>query len=187
MRQPVAGILSLAAAALAEPGLPSASARRLEQIVNEAESLAELLEQSVRPADLRAGAAPTNLWQVAREVAASEQLTYRGQLQVRAPAAAIAVTASLADARRIIANLLSNATRAAGPGGTVSLRVASDHDCAVLAVEDTGPGFAEIPPGTGLGSLVIAGCLTRCGGRIQYERGEAGGVKATVSLPLAGR
>jgi two-component system sensor histidine kinase TctE len=186
MRQPVAGILSLAAAALAEPGLPSATARRLEQIVNEAESLAELLEQSLCPDAPRAGATATNLWQVVCEVAASEQLTYRGQLQVQAPAAVIAVTASLLDARRIIANLLSNATRAAGPGGTVSLRVASDHDCAVLAVEDTGPGFARIPPGTGLGSLVIAGCVTRCGGQIQYERGEAGGVKVTVSLPLAG-
>lgn len=186
LRQPVAGILFLATAALAEPGLPNAARQRLEQIVHEAESLAGLIERSLDTANPAAGALRTNLGQVAREVAAGEQLTYRGQLQMRAPAATVAVCVSRVDARRIIANLMSNATRAAGPDGQVTVQVASNHGRAILVVEDSGPGFAKISPSTGLGRGVIAGCLIRCGGRIQYERSKAGGVKATVWLPLAG-
>jgi signal transduction histidine kinase len=186
MRQPVAVIRSLALATLAEPGLPSATRLWLEQILGEAESLAELIEHSLARTDPAAKHGPTNLGELAREVAAREQLTYQGKLQVRALADTIAVSASRVDAWRIIGNLLSNATRAAGPGGQVTVHVASNHDCALLVVEDSGPGFARIPPGTGLGSGVIAECLIRCGGRLQYGQSSAGGVKATVSLPLAG-
>jgi K+-sensing histidine kinase KdpD len=186
MRQPVAVIRSLATATLAEPGLPSATRLWLEQILNEAESLAELIEHSLTRTDPAGEHGQTNLGQLAHEVVAGEQLTYQGQLQVMAPADTIAISVSRVDARRIIANLLSNATRAAGPGGQVLVHVASNHDCATLVVEDSGPGFARIQPGTGLGSGVIAGCLIRCGGLLQYGRSKTGGVKATVSLPLAG-
>ena len=185
MRQPVAVILSLAAAAEAEPGLPSSVRSWLEEIVNEAEGLAELIEQPLARTGLAASIEHANLGQLAHEVAACDQLTYRGQLRVRAPADSVAVRASRVDVRRIIANLLSNATRAAGPDGQVTVQVTSDHDYARLVVEDSGPGFAKIPPNTGIGSGVIVGCLIRCGGRLQYGRSEAGGVKATVLLPLA--
>jgi signal transduction histidine kinase len=185
MRQPVAVIRSLATATLAEPGLPSATRLWLEQILNEAESLAELIEHSLARTHPATEHGQTNLGQLAREAVAGEQLTYQGQLQVRVPADTVMVRVGQVDARRIIANLLSNATRAAGPGGQVTVDVASNHGCALLVVEDSGPGFARIPPGTGLGSRVIAECLIRCSGRLQYGRSSAGGVKATVSLPLA--
>src|SRR6266568_4966250 len=60
LRQPVAGILALAAVALAEPGLPSPARPWLEQIVHEAESLAELIERSLDTANPAAGALRTD-------------------------------------------------------------------------------------------------------------------------------
>jgi signal transduction histidine kinase len=184
MRQPVAGVLHLAAAALAVPGLPGAARSWLERIVSEAESLSELIEQS-----LGRGSAdvplPTDLGRLAGDVVATEQLTYQGRLQVLNPAAPVLANVHRVDARRVIANLLSNAIRAAGPDGGVTVRIVADHGYGVLVVEDDGPGFARIPPGSGLGQSVIAGCLIRCGGQVGYGRSEAGGVKATVSLPLA--
>jgi hypothetical protein len=44
MRQPVAGVLALAGAALAEPGLPGAARVRLEEIVQQAEWLADMIQ-----------------------------------------------------------------------------------------------------------------------------------------------
>lgn len=44
MRQPVAGVLALAGAALAEPSLPGGVRVRLEQIVQQAEWLADMIQ-----------------------------------------------------------------------------------------------------------------------------------------------
>jgi signal transduction histidine kinase len=185
MRQPVAGVLSLAAAALTVPELPSTARARLEQIVAEAQTLAELIEQSLHQSDPEARTAQTDLGQLASQVAAGERLTYQGLLRMTAPGRPVLANINHVDARRIIANLLSNATRAAGPDGCVTVRVARGHDCAQLSVLDSGPGFAKIPRSTGLGTGVIARCLARSGGQIDYGRSPDGGVKATVSLPLA--
>ncbi len=90
-----------------------------------------------------------------------------------------------ADARRIISNLLGNATRAAGPGGMVTVEVVTDGTFAEVTVEDTGPGFGKIPKGEGLGLSIVAQSLARCGGRLEYGRGRGGGVRASLRLPLA--
>lgn len=185
MRQPVAGVLSLAAAALAVPELPSAARCWLEQIVTEAESLAELIEQSLA-CDRAGDSGPrTDLGELADEVVASEQLTYRGLLRITSPRRPVLAAARRVDAWRIIANLLSNGTRAAGPDGRVTVHIGRAHGYAQVVVQDSGPGFARIRPSTGLGTQVIARCLARCGGQIDYGESPAGGVKATVLLPLA--
>jgi signal transduction histidine kinase len=185
MRQPVAGVLSLAAAALTVPELPTAARCWLEQIVTETESLAELIEQSLACDHPGNGASRTDLGKLAGEVVAGEQVTYRGLLRITAPSRPVLAAVSRVDARRIIANLLSNGTRAAGPDGRVTVQIARAHGCARLVVQDNGPGFARIRPSTGLGTKVIARCLAGCGGQIDFGRSPAGGVKATVLLPLA--
>jgi signal transduction histidine kinase len=186
MRQPVAGVLSLAAAALAVPRLPHAARSWLQQIVCEAESLSELIERSLHAGDAPEDSSLTDLAEVASEAVTGEQLTYPGGLEVSTPGATVVAEVNRVDARRIIANLLSNATRAAGPDGCVTVAVTRDQDCAQLVVEDSGPGFAQIPPSTGLGVAVITRCLSSCGGQLDFAGSRAGGVKATVSLPLAG-
>src|SRR5690348_13544005 len=45
IRQPVAAVLALAAAALADPGLPGDTRSYLEQIIKQAQSLAEVIRQ----------------------------------------------------------------------------------------------------------------------------------------------
>lgn len=185
MRQPVAGVLCLAGAALAVPELPSAARSWLEQIVIEAQSLAELIEQFLDREDPAGGTLPTDLWQLASEVAAGQQLTYLGLLLMTAPPRPVLVNVNRVDVRRITGNLLSNATRAAGPDGCVTVQVTSDDNCARLVVQDNGPGFGRIQQSTGLGTGVIASCLVRCGGQIDYGPSPVGGVRAAVSLPLA--
>lgn len=85
MRQPVAGVLSLAGAALTVPELPSAARSWLEQIVTQVESLAQLIEQSLDRDDPVGGTLRTDLGQLARAVVAGEQLIYRGMLHTRVP------------------------------------------------------------------------------------------------------
>lgn len=185
MRQPVAGVLALAATALTVAELPNAARSWLEQIVTEAQSLAELIDDYLGGSSA-GDTLRTDLGQVAAQAVTGARPTYQGLLRMRAPARPVLTAVSRIDAWRIIANLLSNATRAAGPNGQVTVSVSDVSDNALLVVEDSGPGFARIPPGSGLGSGVIADCLIRCGGRIQYGPSQAGGVKAALSLPLAG-
>lgn len=186
MRQPVAGVLRLAAAALAQPGVPDATRDYLEQIVTQTVSLTELIHQSLYAGEPdRVAAVRTDLRQLTAEACAAERVTYEGTVEFLSSAEPVLVRATRADARRIIANLLSNATRAAGPRGTVTIAVARDRDLAAVTVDDTGPGFGKIPKGRGLGLGIIADSLARCGGRLEFMPGSAGGVQAGLWLPLA--
>jgi signal transduction histidine kinase len=186
MRQPVAAVQALAAAALGDPGLPGLTHSYLEQIVTQAQTLADVIRQGLHtnePAE--AMARLTDLGSLADEAATAERVTYEGTLEVEPHAEPVLVCVNQMDVRGIISNLLSNATRAAGPGGTVTIQISHDLGLAQLVVEDTGPGFGEIPGGTGLGWRIIARSLATCRGKISYERGPLGGVRASLWLPLA--
>jgi signal transduction histidine kinase len=186
MRQPVAGVLALAAAALADPGLHGATRSYLEQIVKQAQSLADVICQRLRteePAGARVRL--TDLGRLADEAAAAERVTYEGKLDVAPHAEPILAYVCQMDVRCIISNLLSNATRAAGPAGAVTIEISRDSGLAQLVVEDSGPGFGQIPGGTGLGWSIMGRSLARCGGKISYGRGALGGVRASLWLPLA--
>lgn len=186
IRQPVAGVLALATAALADPGLPGVTRSYLEQIVKQTQSLGEVIQRRLRtegPAE--ANARLTDLGWLAEEAAATERVTYEGRLEVAPRAEPVLVCVNQIEARGVISNLLSNATRAAGPDGKVTIEISRDSDLAQLVVEDTGPGFGKIPGGVGLGWRVMARSLAMCGGKISYGRGTHGGVRASFWLPLA--
>ena len=127
----------------------------------------------------------TDLGSLADEAAAAERVTYEGRLDVEPHAEPVLVCVNQVDVRGIISNLLSNATRAAGPGGAVTLEISRDSDLAQLVVEDTGPGFGQVPDGTGLGWRILARSLAACEGKISYGRGTLGGVRVSFWLPLA--
>jgi signal transduction histidine kinase len=186
IRQPVAAVLALAAAALADPGLPGDTRSYLEQIIKQAQSLAEVIRQRL---DMEGSAETrvrlTDLGRLADEVAATQRLTYEGRLDVAPHVDPILVHVNQNDVRGIISNLLSNATRAAGPAGAVTVELSRDCGLAQLVVEDTGPGFGQMPGESGLGWRIMARCLAGCRGRISYGRGALGGVRASLSLPLA--
>jgi signal transduction histidine kinase len=186
MRQPVAALLSLADAALTEPSLPDVTRSHLEQICELAQSLADVVHQWLR-ADEHAdeGAAIIDLVQLATEAASAERVTFEGTLNLLPSAEPVLIRAHPVDIRRIIANLLGNATRAAGPVGTVTVEIGCDSSSAQLVVEDSGPGFGHVPEGTHLGWRIVAQSLARCGGGIKYGESALGGVRASFWLPLA--
>lgn len=186
IRQPVAAVQALAAAALGDPGLPGVTHSYLEQIITQAQTLADVIRQRLHtdePAEARARL--TDLGSLADEAATAERVTYEGTLEVAPHAEPVLVWVNQVDVRGIISNLLSNATRAAGPAGTVRIEISHDLGLAQLVVEDTGPGFGKIPGETGLGWRIIARSLATCRGKISYGRGPLGGVRACLWLPLA--
>jgi signal transduction histidine kinase len=185
MRQPVASVFALAAAAMAEPGLPQAARMRLEQIVDQAEWLADLIQHSLWAAEPGApDACPTNLRRVASEAVAAERVTWAGKVQMVSPAEPVFAAIHPVLFRRMVANLLSNATRAAGPSGTVTVEVGRQQDSALLAVEDTGPGFGRITWGLGIGLAAVTGLASRHGGRLEHGRGTSGRTRVSLWLPL---
>jgi K+-sensing histidine kinase KdpD len=189
MRQPVASTLALAAAALTEPDLPAAARNRLEQIVEQAEWLADMIHgclvvhQQEEPGERgKPGHDLADIVQVVREVVAAECLTWPGDVQLRVPTGPVWCLFSPALLRRTVSNVLDNAVRAAGPDGTVSVEIRPHDDGVMLAVEDNGPGFGEIPGGAGLGLSVVASNVIKYGGRMEYGCGQRGGVRVSLWL-----
>ena len=90
MRQPVASMFALAAAALAEPGLPQAARARLEQMVEQAEWMADLIQHSLQLAAPDApGACGADLLRVASDVAAAECMTWPGEVRMVSQSSAV--------------------------------------------------------------------------------------------------
>ena len=90
---------------------------------------------------------------------------------------------------RVIANLVDNAVRAAGPLGTVEIVVDhSGRDAVTIDVIDDGPGFQRGPTGVGrLGLGVVSRLLDACGGRLQILDVAPHGTRMRVVLPTHGR
>ena len=183
IRQPLAAVLILAEAALAEPALPPIAGLRLHQIVEQAEWLRDMIDQWLRLGQPVGGGALTDLVRVVNDAAAAQRAIYEGELDILWPATAILTPVEQVIVRRVIANLLSNATRAAGPVGRVAVEVDSVQDWARVIVEDTGPGFGRIQGGLGLGLTTSARNVADFGGKLECGRGRLGGARVTVWLP----
>jgi signal transduction histidine kinase len=182
MRQALAGVFALAGAALTEPGLPQNARDRLEQIVGQAQWLADMLQESLH-ADEHVSRV-LDLTSLASEAVESELVTYAGRLDLAWPDAPVLTRGSRVTIRRMIANLLSNATRAAGPLGHVRVETAYEQDQALLLIDDSGPGFGRIAEGSGLGLHSVARGMDGSSGRLEYADGDLGGVQARMWLPL---
>jgi signal transduction histidine kinase len=183
MRQPVASIIALADAALSHAAVPSSVRGRLGQVRDQAEWLGDLLRHLVEPPEPRmAEDESCDLARLASDAVRFEAVTYTGELALQWSSGDMYVSGNSVELRRVIANLLSNATRAAGPAGKVVVELRRDADCALLTFDDSGPGFGHIRPGTGLGLPVVARSLNAYGGDVKYGQGPLGGVRATLAL-----
>lgn len=197
MREPVASVLALTAAAMAEPGLPVAARIRLEQIAGQAEWLADMihvfLHDSMREEEEETsetdsdGADKTgshvDAVRVVNEVIAAARPNWLCDLTVTSPAAPVRCALHPALLRRIVSNILSNAARAAGPSGLVTVKIWRSKGLLRLVVEDSGPGFGNIPSGLGLGLPWVARTTIRHGGRIECGRGAGGGARVSLWVP----
>jgi signal transduction histidine kinase len=85
---------------------------------------------------------------------------------------------------RVLRNVIDNAVRAAGPSGTVKVRITSAPGWAVAHVDDDGPGFGATSTRPGALGLGIAQDLaTAWGGGLEIGRGELGGGSVRLRLP----
>jgi K+-sensing histidine kinase KdpD len=186
IRQPIAGVLALAGAALTEAGLPENARARLEQIVDLAEWQSEVIQDWLRAS--RPGqpnADHTDVVRVVNEAAAAERVTWTGELTLVWPPEPIFARLHSVILRRMTANLLANATRAAGPSGVVTIKVYRRDSRMLLVVEDNGPGFGSLPEGFGLGLSTVARQAVKHEGRLECGRGSLGGGRVSLWLPLA--
>jgi K+-sensing histidine kinase KdpD len=185
---PVASIRETAATALTDPGLGIRLRRRLEQIAGQADWLASMVDNCLRTECQQDGVkgtgdSPANVACVVNEAVAACRLTWPGDLSVTSPSRPALCALDPVILRRVISNVLSNATRAAGPSGVVAIEVKRDWNMTVVMVEDSGPGFGNIPQGHGIGLAEVASNVIRYGGKVECSRGARGGVRVSLWLP----
>ena len=185
MRQPVAGVLALAGAALTEPGLPRSVHARLEQIVQQAEWLADMIQNWLHAAQPGEPGARADLATIIREAVAAECVTNPVEVNVLWPAEPVHVSVHPVILRRIIANVLSNAARAAGSSGTVTIEIRSQDGRALVVVDDSGPGFGKLQEGLGIGLRAAARNVVNYGGRLECGCGALGGARVSLWLALS--
>jgi signal transduction histidine kinase len=197
MRQPVASVFALAAVALAEPGLSVGARQRLEQIVEQATWLSDMIDGFLHDAQREEAddasrmdacetgrvASRPDVVSVLSEVIAAGRLTWPCGLTVASPAVPVRCTLPPALLRRVVSNVLSNAARAAGPSGIVTVQISRHAGLALVTVEDSGPGFGNIPAVTGLGLSAVARNIVRYGGRVECSSGPGGGARVSLWLP----
>jgi signal transduction histidine kinase len=190
MQQPVASLLALTAAALTEPDLPATARHRLEQIAGQADWLADMIHGCVNAYGQEApeeveepGDGYADVMHIVSEIIAAECLTWPGDITLISPPGPAWCRLHPVLLRRVVANVLGNAERAAGPTGAVTVEIRRRKGVVVLAVEDNGPGFGKIPSGAGLGLSAVARNVVKHGGRMECGCGARGGARVSLWLP----
>lgn len=130
---------------------------------------------------------------------------YRGSFQEKRVALGLQCTGEpelYADPERlsqIVLNLLSNALKATGEGGTVSVKVSPIGEELGITVEDNGSGISEedLPfiferfyrgpaGGLGIGLTIVKELIGAHGGRIEVKSSPGKGSSFTILLPMEG-
>ena len=173
-----AGTILLLLATISDDAPHSATASAYDGIAQCARTIAAMVDDTDDAAHV---AEPVALDEVARFAVRRASLLYTGGVTCSARPAT--VLASSADIARLLANLIENSCRAAGPLGTVEVRVRARGKWCELQVGDSGTGFVEDlgPRGNGLSS--IAAIAVRLGGFVTFGQSSLGGALATVNLP----
>lgn len=160
-------------------GLPPDVRQRLDDVAEVFEEIKETLEQD----DGRRNRATTvDLADVAKDCVAFARLVSKVPIETVVPGH-VEAWANAALLHRAVLNLLSNATRAAGVGGSVSVEVGGLDAEAWLEVSDDGAGFGMIPAVSGLGMAVVESAARSSGGRLEITSGPGPGTRVRLWLP----
>jgi signal transduction histidine kinase len=183
--QPLAAIRALAYATDAEAQAPVL--QRLHLIVEQTARLTEIVDDLL--AGPGTGPAPardrTEIHELVRDVVESQRLTYLGCIALhQVSEKACYVPTSATRVRRALANVLANATRAAGAEGSVQLTQRTLDDFEVIEIADSGPGFGQVPLVHGIGLRITEGVLAECGGHMDIERRAPGQTLVRLWLPV---
>lgn len=174
LRQPLAAILLLAGTDAGDVG------RKLEVITGQARWLADLVETVLSGA---AGdeVVSTDIAPLVEGVAARAGATAECRITLEGPDA-FPVWARPVALSRAVACVLDNAVRAAGPGGSVAIRMYCDFDGAHITVSDDGPGLGKVAGRTSLGLTTTRAMVAACQGSFRLRSGEAGGAVADICV-----
>jgi signal transduction histidine kinase len=89
--------------------------------------------------------------------------------------------------RRAIANILGNATRAAGQHGCVQLTERACGKTEHIEIMDDGPGFGLVAADNGIGLQITRRTVAECGGQMEIERLPSGQTLVRLLLPIMSR
>jgi signal transduction histidine kinase len=186
---PAVTIRHLAEVIAAEPGISAEIRRRASLIAAESTTISDICAFALNVAR---ASSPVRLDRVVSECVTSARSWFRGTIEEKLDDVTIA--APHVQMLRLVSNLLSNACRAAGPGGEVRITLGHDGTVAHLEVTNTGaslePALLIGPDDSGnpstLGLRIIMGILTDYHGHVHIEPGLLGGTTMQVELPLDG-
>lgn len=85
--------------------------------------------------------------------------------------------------RRAVANVLDNASRAAGEQGRIQVQLSRQNGHACIEVTDDGRGFGTIPAGTGQGLSIVDRAMRDCHGRLEIASGPGPGTTVRLFVP----
>ena len=179
--------LSLLAEAVRDDSALSADSRqRMDLVMQEMFRIVDVIADC-RTAGAAAGApgdaATIDIRQLADEVAQLAGLAYETRVTVR-PGRAAVLRVRTTLLWRVLANLVDNAVRAAGPAGRVDISIEQERDT-IVEVLDDGPGFGSGPGGTaGIGLTVVRQLLEADGARLELSTAPGGGTRARVIFSL---
>jgi signal transduction histidine kinase len=188
LRQPLAAIRALAAAAAADVDASDPVLQRLAQISDQTSWISAAIDDALKPAaGIRPAQQPVFVRALARAVVGTERLTYRGRISFDDRSSDDRyVIATATRLRRAVANVLANATRAAGPLGEVRVAVIADGGLEIVEISDNGPGFGRLGREHGIGLQVTRSVLKETGGWLETERPPGGLTVVRLNLPVAG-
>ncbi|MEW5737242.1 MAG: ATP-binding protein [Thermodesulfobacteriota bacterium] len=119
------------------------------------------------------------------------------ELGVNLPEGQVTVRGNSGEIRQAMTNLMINAVDALTAGGSVSVSVSGNDDCAVFEIADNGSGmdqktmdrsidpfFSTKDQGSGMGLSVVYGVMRHHGGRVEIDSEQGRGTRIRLIFPL---
>jgi heavy metal sensor kinase len=210
LRTPLAVIRGTGEATLSEARTVPECQEAIGSMLEEVDRLTTLVDTLLRLSHGDAGTVrlrrePISFGQVTRDAVGSlgilaEERNQRIAIDINDD---VAVTGDRLVLREAITNVVDNAIKYSPPGSTISIRVATDRDEAVLTVSDQGPGiptehrerifdrFFRIDEarsrdrgGAGLGLAIAKWAVDVNGGRISVADAPTRGSEFRISMPM---